>query len=60
MTKIFFAFLALVTLPMISCTPGNESARNKPVLPTSDESDMPWNRPTGPEGGGPLSMLDNS
>ncbi|WP_435895343.1 hypothetical protein [Oceaniferula spumae] len=58
MSKFLLPFLALVTLPMLSCTTGDEVTRKKPIGPTSDESDMPWNRPTGPEGGGPLGMLD--
>lgn len=58
MSKYLLALLAVVSLPVLSCTPGNDTARKKPVGPTSDETDMPWNRPTGPEGGGPLGMLD--
>ena len=57
MKKFFFPFLAVITLPMLSCTGGN-SDEPKPLSLTSDESDLPWNRPTGPEGGGPLGLLN--
>ncbi len=57
MSKILFIFLSLAFLPLMSCTQNAETVR-KPVGPTSDESDMPWNRPTGPEGAGALGILD--
>ncbi len=57
MNKFLLPFLAVVTLPMLSCTPGADTAQKKPIGLTSDESDMPWNRPTGPEGGGALGLL---
>ena len=55
MSKFLLPFLALITLPMLSCTPGSD--KPKPISLNSDESDLPWNRPTGPEGGGALGLL---
>ena len=55
--KILYVLLIAAFLPLFSCA-GNTETANKPVGPTTDESDMPWNRPTGPEGGGMLSILD--
>ena len=57
MNKIFYVLLAVEFLPLFSCAENTESAR-RPVGPESDESYMPWNRPTGPEGAGALSILD--
>ena len=57
MNKILYVLLAAAFLPQFSCA-GNLETANKPVGPTSDESDMPWNRPTGPEGAGMLGILD--
>lgn len=57
MSKLLYVFLAFAFLPLVSCGDQSETAR-KPIGPTSDESDMPWNRPTGPEGGGALGILD--
>ena len=57
MSKILYLFLAVAFLPLLSCGQNTETAK-KPVGPTSDESDMPWNRPTGPEGAGALGILD--
>lgn len=59
MSKLLLPFLAFVTLPMLSCTSGGNSDTPKPLSLTSDESDLPWNRPTGPEGGGALGGLLN-
>ncbi len=56
MNKLLYAFLAIAFLPLMSCNTGKETVK-KPVGPTSDESDMPWNRPTGPEGAGALGIL---
>ncbi|MBT8036093.1 MAG: hypothetical protein KJO21_00985 [Verrucomicrobiae bacterium] len=57
MSKIIFVFLSIAFLPLVSCNPNSETVR-KPIGPTSDKSDMPWNRPTGPEGAGALGILD--
>lgn len=59
MSKILYVFLTVAFLPFLSVSCGQtaETAK-KPVGPTSDESDMPWNRPTGPEGAGALGILD--
>ncbi len=58
MSKIFSVLLTVAFLPLLSCGQNSETA-NKPVVgPTTDESDMPWNRPTGPEGAGALGILD--
>jgi hypothetical protein len=57
MRKILYVLLTAAFLPLLSCSPSSETA-NQPVGPTADESDMPWNRPTGPEGAGMLGILD--
>jgi|GEM_PF-885545 len=57
MSKLLYVLLTAAFLPLLSCGLSSETA-NKPVGPTSDESDMPWNRPTGPEGAGALGILD--
>ena len=57
MIKFLQALLVLSFLPLVSCGDSAQTAR-KPVGPTSDESTMPWNRPTGPEGAGALGILD--
>jgi hypothetical protein len=57
MSKLVYFFIACAFLPLVSCGDSTQSAR-KPVGPQSDESTMPWNRPTGPEGAGALSILD--
>ncbi|MGB2403326.1 MAG: hypothetical protein ACPIA7_07935 [Akkermansiaceae bacterium] len=57
MSKIIYVLSLAAFLPLFSCAENTESAR-RPVGPPSDESYMPWNRPTGPEGAGALSILD--
>jgi len=57
MSKIFYVLLTVAFLPLLSCGQNSETVK-KPVGPTTDESDMPWNRPTGPEGAGALGILD--
>lgn len=57
MSKLFYAFLALAFLPLVSCS-DSVQAKRKPLGPQSEESAMPWNRPTGPEGAGALGILD--
>jgi hypothetical protein len=57
MNKMLYVLLSAAFLPLFSCA-GNSETANKPVGPTSAESDMPWNRPTGPEGAGMLGILD--
>ena len=57
MKKVFHVLIAASFLPLVSCGDSNETAR-KPVGPQSESSDMPWNRPTGPEGAGALGILD--
>lgn len=57
MSKIFYVLICAAFLPLFSCTGDTDTAR-RPVGPTSEESDMPWNRPTGPEGAGVLGILD--
>ena len=57
MSKFLYLLSAVAFLPLFSCAENTETAR-KPVGPESDESYMPWNRPTGPEGAGALSILD--
>ena len=57
MSKFFYVLLAFAFLPLVSCGSGADVAQ-KPAGPISNESDMPWNRPTGPEGGGALGILD--
>ncbi|MFK7910076.1 MAG: hypothetical protein AB8F34_05680 [Akkermansiaceae bacterium] len=57
MSKFLYALLALSFMPLVSCGDSAQTAR-KPVGPESQESDMPWNRPTGPEGAGALGILD--
>jgi hypothetical protein len=57
MIKLIYALCALSFLPLVSCVDTSQSAR-KPMGPISSESDMPWNRPTGPEGAGALGILD--
>ncbi|MGB1260600.1 MAG: hypothetical protein ACPG6P_11205 [Akkermansiaceae bacterium] len=56
MSKFLALTLGLVSLLLLSCG-NNEETVQKPIGPTSNESDMPWNRPTGPEGGGALGGL---
>ncbi|MBT8044499.1 MAG: hypothetical protein KJO79_06060 [Verrucomicrobiae bacterium] len=56
MSKILYLLLTLAFLPLMACS--NTQVAKKPVGPTTDESDMPWNRPTGPEGAGALGILD--
>ena len=56
MNKLLLPFLALVTLPMLSCTTSEPTAQS-PISLESDDSTLPWNRPTGPEGGGALGFL---
>ena len=56
MSKLLYILAALAFLPLVSC--GSSEIARKPVGPTSNESDMPWNRPTGPEGAGALGILD--
>ena len=58
MRKFIYSFLLLASLPLLSCSSDDSSAHKKPIGPTSDESDMPWNRPTGPEGAGALGILN--
>lgn len=58
MSKLLYAFLTLSFLPLVSCGDRVETAQ-KPVGPVSDGSDMPWNRPTGPEGAGALGILND-
>ena len=57
MSKIIYVLSLAAFLPLFSCADNTESAR-RPVGPESDESYMPWNRPTGPEGAGALGILD--
>ena len=57
MNKFLYALFAVALLPLVSCGDSAQTAR-KPVGPISSESDMPWNRPTGPEGAGALGILD--
>lgn len=54
MKKIIFALVAFASFPlvMVSCT--GPEPEFSPNGPTSDSTVMPWNRPTGPEGGGVL------
>ncbi len=61
MQKIVFLFLAVASLSLSfsACHPSTDTALKKPIGPTTDESDMPWNRPTGPEGAGALGMLND-
>jgi len=58
MSKIFYVLLTVAFLPLLSCGQNSETANKPAVGPTTDESDMPWNRPTGPEGAGALGILD--
>jgi len=58
MSKILYASLVVSFLSLISCVDKDQTAR-KPIGPTTDESDMPWNRPTGPEGAGALGILND-
>jgi len=58
MNKFLLPFLALITLPMLSCSTADETAQ-KPISLESDDSYLPWNRPTGPEGGGALGFLNS-
>ena len=57
MSKFILPFFAVITLPMLSCSSVSDSAKPKPISLSSDESDLPWNRPFGPEGGGALGAL---
>ena len=57
MRKSIYILISIAFLPLFSCADSSETAR-RPVGPESDESYMPWNRPTGPEGAGALSILD--
>lgn len=60
MRKLIYSFIVLASLPMMSCTPDDETASSRKAIgPSSDESDMPWNRPTGPEGAGALGILND-
>lgn len=55
MKKLLFALVTVAVWPLVSCsTPAPEFSPNGPV---SDSSDMSWNRPTGPEGGGALGAV---
>jgi hypothetical protein len=58
MRHLVYSLLVFAFLPLISCSSDDSVSRKKPIGPTSDESDMPWNRPTGPEGAGALGILD--
>ena len=57
MSKFFLVGLAVLSMPMLSCT--NTDTAAKPLQLESGESDLPWNRPLGPEGGGPLGAVLN-
>lgn len=52
MKKFLFAVIALASFPLVSCT--DLDPEFSPNGPISDKSDMSWNRPTSPEGGGAL------
>ncbi|MGJ8676314.1 MAG: hypothetical protein ACSHX0_02225 [Akkermansiaceae bacterium] len=54
MKKIVFTLLAISSFPFafVSCT--KHETGFTPSGPVSNTSVMPWNRPTGPEGGGIL------
>lgn len=57
MQKYFYSLLVLGSLSLFSCAPQPEGEFT-PKGPTSDESDMSWNRPMGPEGAGALGILN--
>ena len=59
MRKVIYSLLILASLSILSCSSSDDStSKRKAIGPTSDESDMPWNRPMGPEGAGALGILD--
>ena len=58
MRKVIYSFLVLASLSFLSCSSDDSTTKRKPIGPTSEESDMPWNRPMGPEGAGALGILD--
>lgn len=58
MRKIFYVLYLFASLSLISCSNDDTVSNKRPAQPTSDESDMPWNRPEGPEGAGALGILN--
>ena len=58
MRMIIGSFLVVASFSLLSCAT-QEKTEFTPKGPTSDESDMSWNRPMGPEGAGALGILND-
>lgn len=56
MRKLIYSFLVIASVSLVSCV-NQQTAEFSPAGPQSDESSMPHNRPTGPEGAGALGIL---
>jgi hypothetical protein len=55
------ALILPVVLPLSSCTStDDEEVTRKPVPPTTESSQLPWNKPQAGQGGGPFSAMPNT
>lgn len=57
MKVLFCSFLLLLSAFCASCGLSSQEEQAVFTPPSDDSSNLPWNRPIGPEGGGMLGMM---